>query len=144
MEVVPLDVKIYHRLFDTHPLAELYVLACTAEKQSGKRDEELMDACLGAIKQALTEKSEIPFNAIDAFEIVLLEDEKYPGKAVVLERLVYGGCATDGRTKAWLEEYCEFDEHKTEIVQAICLELANKACGQSQNSSSTNSASTAN
>lgn len=122
-----------------HPLAELYVLACVAEKESGTRDDEPVSACLVAIKQALIEKSDIPFNAIDAFKSVLLEDEKYPGKAVILERLVYGECATDGRTKAWLERYCVPEsEHRAEVAEMICLEFAKKACEQRQNGSSTN------
>jgi len=56
-----------------------------------------------------------------------------------LNQLVYGECATDGRSKAWLEQYCKGDKlyHKTEVVQLICLEFAKKACQQSQNSGST-------
>lgn len=63
----PLRVKIYYEPYDSHPLAELYDLACMAEKQGGTRDEEFVNACLDAIEQALTERSEIEFNASRAY-----------------------------------------------------------------------------
>ena len=52
---------------------------------------------------------------------------------------------TDGRTKAWIEEYSDPDfQHEPEIVRTICLELAEKACGQIQKSTRTSSARTIN
>jgi archaellum biogenesis ATPase FlaH len=61
--------------------------------------------CLGALKQILAQKSKTLHNPIKKLEIVLLKHDDYSGKAVVLRQLVYGECASDGRTMAWLDQY---------------------------------------
>jgi hypothetical protein len=71
-------------------LTGLYDSACVAEERSGTRDNELIDACIGAVTQCLTQKSGIPRGPIEDPEGELLADDKYPGKAVILRQLVYG------------------------------------------------------
>jgi hypothetical protein len=130
---------------DLDRLAELHKLACTAEEESGVRDSQLFDACINAIEQCLVQKSKELNDPIELLKNVLLANDKFPGKDAILRQLVYGECATDGRTMAWLEEFCDPNyNYDTEIVKMICLELAAKACAQSHKSGSTSSASTAN
>ena len=135
----PLGLKSEDYTDNLWILTSLYDVACKAERESGIMDNEFVNACLEAIQRCLTQKSKILYHPILALSNVLVENDKYPGKAVVLNQLVYGECATDGRSKAWLEQYCKGDKlyHKTEVVQLICLEFAKKACQQSQNSGST-------
>jgi len=130
---------------DLRDLAEIYHLNCVAEAESGTRDNECVDACLHAMKHILAQKSNFNEldNPIELLEKVFLADDKYPGRAFISNHLVHGECATDGRTMEWINDYCLDKSHKAEVVQFICREFAKKACGQSQGSSSTNSAGTA-
>ena len=120
-------------------LADLYDLPCDAGEDSGNQDNGLLAACIDAIKQCLTEKDKTLYDPIQNLESLLVRRDKYPGKAVVLRELVYGECATDGRTKSWLEQYCAYGhEDAEEIAKLICMEFAKKACEQSQKNSGSN------
>lgn len=101
---------------DLFHLVELYRLACDAGTEKGARIKELVDPCLDAIRKCLVQKSETLDNPIDTLEHVLLADDSQPGRAAILKELIYGECATDERTRAWLEEYCGSEEHKTDVV----------------------------
>jgi len=125
---------------------EIYNLACVAEDVSGTRDHELVDACLHALNDILTQNTKTLRDPIRSLERVLLRDDKYPGRAAILKQLVYGECATDGRTKAWLDQYCTSGPscYNAEVVTMICMEFAKKAGKQEQASGSPNSAITIN
>jgi hypothetical protein len=131
--------------YDLVYLSELYDLACDADEESGNQDNGLVEACLDAIKQCLTQKTNTLSDPIEDLEHILVRDDQSPGKAVILRQLVYGACATDGRTQARLEQYCASGhDHMEDVVTMVCLEFAKKACEQSQNGGTVHSASTAN
>jgi hypothetical protein len=133
---------------DLNSLCQIYGFACDTQEEDGIRNKELIDACLDGIKHCFTQRSETLYNPIENLEFLLVEDKKFPGKTIILRQLVYGECASHGRTKTWLEQFCgpsRGHEYRTEIAEMICMEFAKKACEQSQSSSSTtNSASTTN
>jgi hypothetical protein len=119
---------------DLRHLADLYNVACVAERDCGVRDNELVDACLDGIRQCLAQKGKKLHNPIASLEYVLTENGECTGRAFVLRQLVYGECGTDGRTNAWLEQYCAvLEDYDEEVVRLICMEFAKKACEQSRN-----------
>jgi len=125
---------------DLAHLADIYNVACVADKYYGVRDSELIDACLDAIGKCLAQKDKVLHDPISNLEYVLTQNDKYGGSAFVLRQLVYGECGTDGRTKAWLEGYCDGSGNSDEeAVILICKEFAKKACELSQNSGGNNS-----
>lgn len=117
---------------DLEALELLYDFACDMAEESEMRYCELVNACLDAIKYYLTQKAKTLDDPIENLEAVLVKNERFPGKAVILRQLVYGECATDGRTKIWLEQYCAHGhEDAADIAKLICMEFAKKACEQS-------------
>lgn len=113
---------------DLGSLVDLYDLAFVAGKTDDAIDDELVDASLNAIIRCLAQNNRALRNPIQALESALLQNVKFPGRAAVLEQLVYGECAANGRTKTWLSRSCQHDWHKTEVVRIICMEFAKKAC----------------
>ena len=143
----PLCVNNSNADKNLEPLAQLYDLACDANEEGSTQGTELVDACLDGIKQCLAQTSDEVYNPIEVLESLLVKGDKYPGRAVILRELVYGECATDGRTKLWLDQFCGPErghEYRTEIAEMVCMEFAKKACEQSQNHGGTNSTNTSN
>jgi hypothetical protein len=116
--------------WDLRDLAEIYHISCVEDEDSSTWDTEYMEARFDAMKEVLTQSGREVDNPIRMIDDVL-RDTNRPGSAIMLKQLVYGACATDGRTKAWLDEYYEDKDHEAEIVELICLEFAKKASGQS-------------
>lgn len=87
-------------------LAELYGFVCDAEEETDTRTKELADSCVDAIRKCLAQTKEVLHDPIGKIEFLLVREDESPGKAVVLRELVYGECATDGRTELWLEHFC--------------------------------------
>lgn len=113
---------------DLKVVTEIYDISCYDEEDDSTWDTECMETCLEAMKQMLSQKRKTLNNPIMMLERVLQRDDDRPGSAVILEQLVYGACAADGRTKTWLDEYCKYDKREAEVIELICLELAKKAC----------------
>lgn len=76
--------------------------------------------------KCLAQTKEVLHDPIGKIEFLLVREDESPGKAVVLRELVYGECATDGRTKLWLEQFCgpgrgyEFFSSYVSICGIIC------------------------
>lgn len=116
---------------DLEALVFLYGFVCDTEEESDTQKDELVDACVDAIRQCLSQKTKTLRNPIDVLELLLAREDVCLGKAVVLKELVYGECGTDGRTKIWLERFCgpgKEHDSRAEIAEMVCLEFAKKAC----------------
>jgi hypothetical protein len=124
-----LDPNKPHR-WDLSDVAEIYHISCIENEASSTWDTECMEACFDAMKQLLTQTERELKNPIEMIDGVL-KDTRRPGSAVMLRQLAYGACAADGRTKTWLDEYCDYDDRESEIIELICLEFAKKVSGQS-------------
>lgn len=126
---------------DLSCLAELCELVCDVGEESSSRAKELTGTCVEAIRKCLAQTNNALRDPIDSLSLLLARYGEHTGKAVILRELVYGECATDGRTKLWLEQFCapgRNHAYRKEIVEMVCLEFAKKACEQHQNSSSAN------
>jgi len=105
---------------DLEALAEIYTLC----SDSDDKDEDLagMNAALDGIREILVNDSHVPINPL-ATLLGHLEDGTM-GWTMLLELLVYGRCATEGRTREWLNEAS--DELEEDFVLAVSLEFAEK------------------
>jgi hypothetical protein len=112
-------------------LAAIHDFSFDARRHTAMWDIECVNACLEAIKQVLSQTMETLHDPISCIESVLMEHGDLPGRGIILKHLVHSECADDGRTKRWLDEYCEEENHDAGFVQQVCLEFAGKACGQS-------------
>lgn len=108
---------------DLEALAEIYTL-CSDSDDKGE-DLAGMNAALDGIRDVLVNDAHVPVNPLST----LLEPLKDGtiGRTMLLELLVCGRCATEGRTKAWLNRASHELEEDEDFVLAVSLEFAEKA-----------------
>lgn len=84
------------------------------------------NASLDAIRNILVNDAHVPREPISVLLRPLGEQTK--GREMLLELLVYGNCATEGRTRDWLDglDHRHFDMHFS-FVNDVSLEFAAKA-----------------
>jgi hypothetical protein len=92
------------------------------------RDRDGMNACLDAVRNLLLDESHVPRNLLG----VLYCDFRSNSTAVKMltELLVYGSCASDGRTQRWLQEAEGGRAGFTEALHSIGLEFTKKLMGE--------------
>jgi hypothetical protein len=111
-------------------LAAIHDLCWSENGDSTTWDTECIATCLEAITKVLSQTTEVLYDPISCLKGVLQQHDDLPGRSVILKHLVYSERANDGRTKKWLDQYCEEVRHDTGFVQQVCLEFAGKACGE--------------
>jgi hypothetical protein len=92
------------------------------------KDHDGSDASLDAVRDILLNESHVPRNPLG----IMGCDIRYNSKAIKMlaEVLVYGKCATDGRTQQWLRaaegtDWADFND----VLRSIGIEFAEKLTG---------------
>lgn len=100
---------------------------CAGGRGNQGRDHEGTNSCLDAIRQMLVHdfppdnllRDPLPFLAESVIDDPL-------GRKMVKELLVYGRCASEGRTQEWLENWEEVDLH---FLSSVAQEFAKAKAG---------------
>ena len=86
------------------------------------------------MQQILMQESNSLCNPLRSLEPAIEADatqhEKGPARAMIINQLVYGDCAKNGRAMAWLHDYCE-GYTVQEFVEDLCVAFADKASKES-------------
>jgi hypothetical protein len=102
------------------------ILHLCGGREDGKgRDYEGLNACMDAIRDLVLNETSVPENPI--YELLGEDEDSDLMVKMLAELLVHGKCASDGRTKKWLEE--NGGEHQS-FLDAISNEFAKKAMGE--------------
>jgi hypothetical protein len=112
---------------DLECIVDIYQL-CGGLKGDVGKDYDGVNACLDAFRAILLHETYVPSNLL---AILGVEFEGDPTAIRMLaELLVYGKCASDGRTQRWLQEAEETDlADFSEALHSIGLEFAKKLMG---------------
>ena len=109
---------------DLSCLASIYKLGAGRGPRVG-RDSDALNACLDAMRQILLDENLSPTNPLQVLDDQLNLSGSGLSKMLV-DLLVYGKCASEGKTRDWLHIV---EGRHSEFFRALSHEFANKVMG---------------
>lgn len=112
---------------DLKGLTDIYNL-CAGDPGDDPMDFDVLNACVDAIRDVLLNEVHVPKDPLGTLGYIFAGDPM--SVKMLTESLVWGNCASDGRTRRWLEEAEEslFLE-SSDGFQALSMEFAKNAMG---------------
>jgi hypothetical protein len=113
---------------DLECIMNIYQICTGLTGEDEFNDYDGMNACLDAIKDILLNEVHVPGDPFNTIGDAFVEDKM--AITMLAELLVYGDCASDGRTQRWLQngEVTDWKEF-SEVHRTMSLEFARKLMG---------------